>query len=79
MTPDRQQARRDAQARNRYFVITLARITGAALALFGMVITAGRIQGVPPAAGYAVLLIGLIDILLVPRMLARRWRTPPQP
>ena len=33
MTPDQQQARRDAQARNRYFVITLARITGAALAL----------------------------------------------
>jgi len=79
MTAEQQQARKDAIARNRYFVITLARISGAALALLGMVITAGRFEGVPPVAGYALLLIGLVDILLVPRMLARRWRTPPQP
>ena len=75
MTPEE----KDAQARNRYFVMTAARISGAALALFGMVITAGKIAGVPPVAGYVVLLIGLADILILPRMLARRWRTPPQP
>ena len=72
MTPEQ----KDARARNRYFAMTLARLSGAALAMFGLVITAGRFEGVPPAAGYVMLLVGLVDIVLVPRMLARRWRTP---
>lgn len=75
MTPEQAEAR----ARTRYFVMVLARLTGAALAVFGLVVTAGRFEGVPPLVGYVLLLIGLIDIALVPRLLARRWRTPPAP
>lgn len=72
MTPDE-----ETQARNRYFVIAFSRIAGAALAVFGLVVVAGRIEGVPVVAGYALVLAGLIDIAFVPRWLARKWRTPP--
>lgn len=74
MTPDE----KEAQARIRYFVMTFARIAGAALVMFGIVITAGRFEGVPVAAGYVMVVAGLIDIAVVPRMLARKWRTPPE-
>lgn len=73
MTPDEA----EAQARNRYFVITAMRMLGAAMVVFGIMITAGRFEGIPQAAGYVLAVIGLIDIAIVPRALARRWRTPP--
>ena len=69
----------EERARNRYFVISLSRLVGVALLVLGMVVLAGRIDGVPPVAGYVLVVAGLIDIALVPRALARRWRTPPEP
>lgn len=75
MTPEQL----EAQARTRYFVMTFARIGGAAMAFFGIVISAGRFESIPPAVGYVLVIAGLIDIAVVPRMLARKWRTPPAP
>lgn len=75
MTPEQAEAR----ARTRYFVMVLARLKGVAIAIFGLLVFAGRFEGVPPLAGYVLVLVGLIDIALVPRLLARRWRTPPAP
>lgn len=72
MTPKQ----KDAQARNRYFVLSLMRLTGVAMTILGIVVTAGRIEGVPVAAGYLLVLAGLIEMAVVPRMLARKWRTP---
>lgn len=62
-------------ARARFYVINFARLSGAALVMVGLVMTQG-VSGMPPAAGYLVLAFGLVDFLLVPKMLARRWRTP---
>lgn len=75
MTPEQ----KEAQARNRYFVISLMRLAGAAMAIAGIVITAGRFENLPKALGYVLVVAGLLDLALVPRLLARKWRTPPAP
>ena len=69
----------DSQARTRFFAMGLVRLGGAVLVLAGIVITSGRFAEVPVAAGYALVGIGLLDMVLFPRFLARRWRTPPRP
>jgi len=66
----------DSQARNRFLAISLLRLAGALLILFGMVIAAGRLPEVPRLVGIIAVLVGALDFALVPLMLARRWRTP---
>ncbi|GAO39902.1 hypothetical protein SCH01S_39_01870 [Sphingomonas changbaiensis NBRC 104936] len=66
----------DSQARNRFLAISLLRLAGALLILFGLVIAAGRLPEVPRLVGIIAVLVGALDFALVPLMLARRWRTP---
>ena len=67
----------DAIARNRFLVINLLRLGGAAMVLVGLLMTADRIGG-GAALGYALLVLGLLDMFAVPQVLSRRWRTPPE-
>lgn len=67
----------EARARSRYFAIAFARLAGAALAVLGLVASAGRIDWLPPIAGIVLMITGLIELAIVPRLLARAWRTPP--
>ncbi|MEO6040316.1 MAG: hypothetical protein ABIP41_00255 [Croceibacterium sp.] len=64
------------QARGRFMMIQMVRITGVAMVLVGMLILRGRIHA-DHIAGYVLLAAGLVDVFLVPFVLARRWRTPP--
>lgn len=66
----------DTLARNRFLAISLLRLGGAVLVLFGMVAASGRIAALPPFAGILMVVIGAADFALVPVLLARRWRTP---
>ena len=67
----------DAEARNRWMVIQAARVGGVVMAVLGLLALRQRIA-LPEAAGYLLLAIGLADVFLVPQVLARKWRTPPQ-
>jgi hypothetical protein len=67
----------DALARNRWLAINAVRFCGVALVLLGILIVRGVID-LPAAVGYAFLPVGLIDVFLIPRLLARKWRTPPE-
>ncbi|MES2055888.1 MAG: hypothetical protein V4564_08125 [Pseudomonadota bacterium] len=68
----------ETTARNRYFVIAGSRIAGVAGALLGLVLI-GRAQILEQKIlGTAIVLSALLMIAIVPRALARRWRTPPQ-
>lgn len=69
----------DARARNRFFILSLLRLGGVFIVLAGIVIASGRYPAVPVVAGYALVLFGLVDMAVVPQILARRWRTPPAP
>jgi len=69
----------DAQARSRFIVLSALRLSGAVMMVFGLVVTAGRLPDIPKLVGYALMAIGMIDFLIVPPLLAKKWRTPSEP
>jgi hypothetical protein len=69
------------QARQRWMVLNLMRIAGIVLALVGILMTQGTIDLVGEEntlVGYVFIAVGLADAFIVPQVLARKWRTPPQ-
>jgi len=68
----------DRTARNRYFIMTAARLGSAAGAVFGFVLI-GQAQGAPQRwLGAAIVVSAMLVMATLPRALARRWRTPPE-
>lgn len=65
-------------ARNRWLAIVGSRIAGAIGGAFGVVLL-GRAETLgPKLLGVAIVLSALVMIAILPRSLARRWRTPPE-
>ena len=62
-------------ARGRFLVINVLRLGGVAMVIVGILI-AERMFDLPIVAGYILIGAGVIDIFLVPQMLARKWRSP---
>lgn len=63
----------------RFAIIQVVRVAGVLLVLFGLAIESGGVaalHGIPAAVGYALIAAGLIDVFVVPAVLARRWRSP---
>lgn len=63
----------------RFAIIQLVRFGGVVLVLLGLAIQSGRVEAlsaVPVAVGYAFIAVGLVDVFVLPAVLARRWRTP---
>jgi hypothetical protein len=68
----------DDPARARLMMIHVMRWTGAALVIFGPLVITGHMNtSFPREAAYALVIVGLIDALIMPTVLARRWRSPP--
>lgn len=69
----------DRTARGRFLMLTLVRFGGVALVMLGMAVWLGDLlrPGGWPAIGVPLFLLGVGETLLLPRTLARRWRTPP--
>jgi hypothetical protein len=63
-------------AKARYMVIQAMRFAGLALVIFGLLIIYRRID-LPKEAGYVLFLVGIVDALVMPSVLARRWKSPP--
>lgn len=59
----------------RFFVIQAMRWIGLALVIVGLLIVLRKID-VVKEAGYALVVFGLVDALIVPGLLARRWKSP---
>ena len=74
---------RDSLARKRYFALASMRVMGAIFVLAGFALIRGgfEVAGQPADRwiGVAVVLIGAFDFAVMPKILARRWRTPPTP
>ena len=70
----------DALAKKRYFAIVAMRLAGALLVLIGFVLIRGgwELAGQPTDRwiGVAVVLVGVFDFAIMPKILARRWRSP---
>jgi hypothetical protein len=59
----------------RFAIIQLVRWTGVILTLFGILVIAGKL-GLPQEAGYVLAVVGIVDALVMPTLLARRWKSP---
>ena len=64
-------------ARRRFIVLTVMRASGVALMLLGMGIIASRLLEPSDLVGSIIFAIGFVDSLIAPRILIRKWRTPP--
>lgn len=65
----------DDLARRRFFILQAVRMAGVAMVLTGLAITQGAID-LPQAAGVALVAAGFIDVFFVPRLLAKKWKSP---
>lgn len=60
---------------SRWIVIQLVRLSGVALVVVGAMGMTGIIA-MPPVAGFAIASAGLIDAVIFPILLARKWKSP---
>lgn len=63
----------------RFMLIQVTRLVGALIALLGIAVITRRIaalDGMPELVGYVLLVAGIADFLVVPQVLARKWRSP---
>jgi hypothetical protein len=77
MTPIDDKARAEMQAQYRFLVINLCRIIGAILLVLGLAVIARETFGIPKAVGYLLFLVGMLNFLLVPVFLSKRWKSKP--
>jgi hypothetical protein len=68
----------ETKAQYRFLVINICRITGAIMLVVGLAIIARGAFGLPKAAGYVLFLVGMVDFLMVPVFLSKRWKSTPK-
>ena len=61
-------------AKRRFAVLNVMRLGGLALVMFGLAITQGVID-LPRELGMAIVVIGMVDFFVLPRLLSKRWRS----
>ena len=66
----------ETKAQQRFLVLNLVRLSGAIMLVIGLAVVANGVFGLPVAAGYVLFLIGIVDFMLVPLLLAKRWKSP---
>jgi len=71
----------DRLERTRFALLSAARASGAILMLIGLWIWHGDIirEGGFAAIGGPLFILGFAESLILPQILARKWRSPPQP
>lgn len=77
-----EQKAREAAARQRFFAIGLFRLSGVIILMFGFLIMLEKFSFVlgekAKLMGAIIATVGMFQTIIVPRILARAWRTPPQ-
>lgn len=78
---DEQAARAAAAAKQRFFAISLFRLSGVFILMFGFMIMLQKFAFVSgdkaKIMGAIIATAGMFQTIIVPRILARAWRTPP--
>lgn len=67
----------DRRARSRFFIIGAVRLAGALTIALAVAISYGSIAGVPGELAYLLLAFGVIEFLVLPQLLVKRWKSPP--
>ena len=68
----------DAMWKRRFFTLMLARLSGTLLALLGLLVgfTDVFVAGGARLIGIALLVVGMIDLVVLPKILRKQWRQP---
>lgn len=73
----------DSLAKKRFIALSAMRLMGALFILAGFVLIRGAwtLAGQPTDRwiGVAIVIVGVFDFAIMPRLLARRWRSPRNP
>lgn len=64
------------KAKQRLIIINAARLGGAILVAIGLGIIANGFMDLPKWSGYVLLGAGLFEFLVIPILLAKKWKTP---
>ena len=79
---DQERAAREAAAKQRFIALNFFRLSGVAIVMFGFLIMMQRFGFVEgqkaKIMGAIIATVGLFQTLIVPRILGRAWRTPPE-
>lgn len=77
-----EQATREAAAKQRFLAISLFRLSGVFILMFGFLIMLQKFAFVSgdkaKIMGAIIATAGMFQTIIVPRILARAWRTPPE-
>lgn len=75
MSPDEQEQKgQEEKAIARFNILSLSRFAALAVVLLGAATIAGRIfASAPPALGYTLFVVGVIDFFLMPVVLRKIW------
>ena len=71
MTPEE-----ETKTQQRFLVLNFIRISGAIMLVIGLAVIGNGLFGLPVAAGYALFAVGIADFILVPLLLAKKWKSP---
>ncbi len=66
----------EAEAKARFLLIAVNRLFGAAMVVVGIMGVRGYV-GTADWFSYALIAVGAVEFFVMPRILARAWRTPP--
>jgi hypothetical protein len=64
----------EALAKKRFLAISLIRLSGGVFLTLGLFILGGKFA-MPMVAGWVFTAIGMIDLLVVPAFLAKKWKS----
>ena len=65
--------------RRRFVVLTVMRAGGVVMMLIGLWIMLGDLLQDGDKVGGAIFIVGAVESLLLPALLASKWRSPPRP
>lgn len=64
-------------AKRRFMILSLIRLMGVMFVFSGIANIAGKLfPALSPWLGYVLLINGIVDFFIIPRILVRKWRTP---
>lgn len=67
----------EATSKARFFVLSANRLIGAVMVMLGIMVLNDFIAW-PDFVGYVLVFLGIAEVFIVPQILARQWRTPPE-
>jgi hypothetical protein len=65
----------EALAQKRYYLLSASRLAGAVMIATGLGVIANGFMNLPIMAGYALVLAGAFGFMVIPPILARRWKS----